>query len=98
MQAAYGAEVNQVYLLFGQLEVTAIRNGDRDHELLRTTAHQRRGSSCRDAPGRGRTPPSRLANRSSFIEHLNGHFSSAEPRLETLNVLFVDIDDFKLVN
>ena len=30
MQAAYGAEVNQVYLLFGRLEVTAIRNGNHD--------------------------------------------------------------------
>lgn len=172
MQAAYGAEVNQVYLLFGRLEVTAIRNGNHDLavadnfktlgiglligvfalvigimgyfarrltndvvrpvEMLQAAAgHLRAGSLehridvagthhanevgeladafnemaialheshhelTRRATYDGLTG---LANRSSFIERLNGHFSSDERRLETLNVLFVDIDDFKLVN
>jgi diguanylate cyclase (GGDEF)-like protein len=39
-----------------------------------------------------------LANRASFNERLKGYFGATERRLETVSVLFVDIDDFKFVN
>jgi diguanylate cyclase (GGDEF)-like protein len=39
-----------------------------------------------------------LANRASFNERLQSHFTTDERRAETVSVLFIDVDDFKFVN
>jgi diguanylate cyclase (GGDEF)-like protein len=39
-----------------------------------------------------------LANRASFHERLERHFSTIERRSESVSVLFIDVDDFKFVN
>jgi diguanylate cyclase (GGDEF)-like protein len=62
---------------------------------MASALHASHGELARRAAFDGLTG---LANRASFNERLERHFSTTERRSESVSVLFIDVDDFKFVN
>jgi diguanylate cyclase (GGDEF)-like protein len=62
---------------------------------MASALHASHGELARRAAFDGLTG---LANRASFNERLERHFSTSERRSQSVSVLFIDVDDFKFVN